>query len=239
MQHHDRAITAAGMTATAGVVLLTIGTWLHPMGADPNDARAAFTEYAADGLWIASHLTQLAGMTLMVVTLVLLSPLLETGPAAAWSRVARAGATAGLALAAALQAVDGIALKTMVDTWAAAPESARSEIFYAAFAVRQVEIGLASMLSLVLGLAVTIYGVAMCADARFGKRLGWMAIAGGAPTSAAGVVMACTSFSDATMLLNMPANALLLLWMLALGRRLSYLAHEPRGTGAEQGSYPA
>ena len=36
------------------------------MKADPNDAVAAFTEYAADQLWGASHLMQLAGLTLMV-----------------------------------------------------------------------------------------------------------------------------------------------------------------------------
>jgi hypothetical protein len=235
MHYHDRAVTAAGMTATAGSVLLTVGTWLHPMGADPNDASAAFTEYAADSFWVASHLMQLAGMALMIVSLVLISPLLEAGPAAAWARIARAGAIAGLALAAALQAVDGVALKTMVDAWAAAPESAKSELFYSAFAVRQVETGLASMLSLVLGLAVTIYGIAMCIDSRFGKGLGCMAIAGGVPTSVAGVLMAHTGFSDATMIVNMPANALLLLWMLALGRRLSRLAHEPQGELAQRG----
>jgi hypothetical protein len=54
------------MCAIAGSLLLLLGTYLHPMPADPNDAVAAFTEYAADRLWVASHLTQLAGVTLMV-----------------------------------------------------------------------------------------------------------------------------------------------------------------------------
>jgi hypothetical protein len=36
--------------AIAGGVLLFTGTYLHPMGADPNDAIAAVTEYAADHL---------------------------------------------------------------------------------------------------------------------------------------------------------------------------------------------
>jgi len=48
--------------AIAGSVLLFIGTYLHPMSADPNQAAAAFAEYAADPLWVASHLTQLAGV---------------------------------------------------------------------------------------------------------------------------------------------------------------------------------
>src|SRR5207245_31590 len=59
--------------AIAGSVLLLLGTALHPMGADPNDAVAAFTEYAADRLWVASHLMQLAGVVLMVGALLFLA----------------------------------------------------------------------------------------------------------------------------------------------------------------------
>jgi hypothetical protein len=43
------------------------------MKADPNEAIAAFTEYAADQLWVASHLTQLAGVTLMLAALLFLA----------------------------------------------------------------------------------------------------------------------------------------------------------------------
>jgi hypothetical protein len=49
---------------------------------------------------------------------------------------------AGLATAALLQAVDGVALKATVDLWSGAGED-RSSLFAAALAVRQVEIGLA------------------------------------------------------------------------------------------------
>lgn len=48
------------ITAIAGAVLLLIGTILHPMSADPNVPLAAFTEYAADTHWVASHLMQLS-----------------------------------------------------------------------------------------------------------------------------------------------------------------------------------
>lgn len=64
--------------AMSGSVLLLIGTSLHPMEADPHDSVAAFTEYAADHLWVASHLTQLVGVTLMVATLLILTKQLET-----------------------------------------------------------------------------------------------------------------------------------------------------------------
>ena len=50
-------------------------------------------------------------------------------------------AVAGMSLAAALQAVDGIALKFMVDRWSLASTETRVVVFEAAFAVRQIEIG--------------------------------------------------------------------------------------------------
>jgi hypothetical protein len=134
--------------AIAGSVLLFVGTYLHPLSADPNEAVAAFTEYAADRLWVASHLTQLAGVTLMVAALLCLAQQLESVSGTGWARIAASGAVASLAVATALQAVDGVALKHMVDAWAAAPAAQKEGVFHAAFAVRQVEIGLASLLSL-------------------------------------------------------------------------------------------
>ncbi len=119
------------------MLLLFVGTYLHPQGADPNQAVAAFTEYAADRLWVASHLLQLAGVALMVGALLFLAQQLEAGSGRAWARIAAGGAIASLAVAAVLQAVDGIALKAMVDAWAAAPEAQKEGAFRAAFAVRQ------------------------------------------------------------------------------------------------------
>jgi hypothetical protein len=199
-------------------VLLFAGTSLHPMGADPNEALAAFTEYAADHGWIASHLLQLAGAALMVAALLFLTEELEAGPGRGAARIAAGGAIASLALAAALQAVDGIALKSMVDAWAGAPAAEKATAFRAAFAVRQIEIGLASMSSLAFGLTATISGVALREDGTYPKWFAGLAILGGVPTAIAGVVMAYTGFSSLTMAINMPANLLLLLWMLLLGR---------------------
>lgn len=115
------ASKVGAMCAIGGAIVLFIGTYLHPLGADPNDAVAAFAEYAADHLWIASHLTQLVGVTLMVVALLFLAQELECAGGKGWSRIATGGAIASLGVGAVLQAVDGIALKAMVDAWAAAP----------------------------------------------------------------------------------------------------------------------
>jgi hypothetical protein len=55
-------------------------------------------------------------------------------------------------------------------------------LFYAAFAVRQIEIGLASIMSLLLGLTVAIYGIALLIDRSFPKWLGHLDIVGLIPT---------------------------------------------------------
>jgi len=203
--------------AIAGSVLLFMGTYLHPSTADPNEAVAAFTEYAADHLWVASHLTQLAGVTLMVAALLFLSHQLESLSGTGWARIAAGGAIASLAVATALQAVDGVALKAMVNAWAAAPAAQKDGVFLAAFAVRQVEIGLASLASLFMGLTVTVYGGVLLVDRTYPQWLGGLAIVGGIPVMVAGVVMAYTGFSELAMLINMPASSLLLVWMLLLG----------------------
>ena len=214
MSAPDRPAAACGI---GGSVVLLVGTRLHPMRANPNDPVAAFTEYAADRLWIASHLVQLAGIALIVAALLLLSRRLDATRAAPWSRFAAACAIASLGVATALQAVDGVALKAIVDTWAAAPEAQKQAAFYAALAVRHVEIGLASTASLLFGLTVIAYGVALIRGRIYPVWIGIFALVPGIGSAIAGVLMAYSGFSALAMAISMPASALLLLWMLGIG----------------------
>ncbi len=210
-------LQGASVAAIGGALLLFGGPILHPSGADPNDAIAAFSEYADDQWWIASHLTQLLGVALIVCALIQLSRLLASGSARGLAWIGAAGAIASLAVAATLQAVDGIALKMMVDAWAEAAEPDKTTLFYAAYGVRQIEVGLASIMSLLFGLTVCVYGVAMISDRSFITWLGWLAIIGGIPTAIGGIVIAYTGFSGLAMSINMPSSLLLLIWMMALG----------------------
>ena len=88
----SRESRIGALCAILGSILLLIGTYLHPMDADPNEAVAAFTEYAADHLWVASHLTQLAGVVLMVAALLFLAQQLATENGIGWARIAAGGA---------------------------------------------------------------------------------------------------------------------------------------------------
>lgn len=207
----------AAIAAIGGALLSFVGTYLHPRGADPNVPLAAFAEYAADRHWIASQLLQLLGVALMVGALVLLGRLLAGGAGHSAAAVGMAGAVASLAVAGALQAVDGVALKAMIDAWAAAPAEAKAGLFHAALAVRQIEIGLASVASLLFGLTLLLFGLAILIDREFPKWLGILALAGGAPMAIGGIVIAYSGFSRRAMAVTMPSSALLLLWMIGLG----------------------
>lgn len=205
--------TGAGC-AFAGCVLLGIGTSMHPMGADPNNAIAAFTEYAADQHWIAGHLLQFVGVTLLLAFMLILSRQLRA--TSGLRQVATGGAIASLALAAALQAVDGIALKSLVDAWAAAPTAEKPAAFSAAFAIRQMEIGLASLLSILFGATCALFGLLLHGDGRYPRWIGGAAFAGGAGFAAAGVAMARGSFSPVAMNMQMPASLMVLAWIVGV-----------------------
>ncbi len=203
--------------ALAGAVLLLIGTFLHPAHADPNAFAAAFSEYAHDPHWIASHLIQLAGVLCLLLCLSLLTRTFTSEISATFAHVASFLAAVSLSVGAVLQAVDGIALKPMAAYWldAAAPD--KQAFFAATLATRHIEIGLASIFALFSGVTVAVFGLAMATDSRFRFGLSWPAIISGAITFIGGLVMAYSGFSDAAMLINMAANIPLLLWALALG----------------------
>ena len=197
--------------------MLFVATLLHPMSTDPNDPAAAFTEYAADSLWVASHLAQFMAVAILGVALVALAATTEPGKSSAWARIGVVGTAASIATAAALQAVDGVALKVMVDRWAQASGEARARAFEGAFAVRQIEIGMASLLSVLFGLTIAVFGISMLLGRRFPTWLAWLGLAGGLGTLAAGIAQAYTGFSALAMMLSMPASSILLIWAMVLG----------------------
>jgi hypothetical protein len=115
----SRSLARIGaVAALVGALVLLVSTLLHPLGADPHDAPAPFAEYAVDSLWVRTHLGQFLGFALLAVALVARASTFDQDRAAAWGRIGLAGAGATIATAASLQAVDGIALKVLVDRWA-------------------------------------------------------------------------------------------------------------------------
>jgi Domain of unknown function (DUF4386) len=196
---------------------LFIATLLHPLSADPNNPVAAFSEYAADRLWVGSHLGQFFGIGLLGVALLALADTIRDNRGEAWARLGAWGTAASVAATAALQAVDGVALKRMVDRWARASGEAQARVFESAFAVRQIEIGLASLTSILFGCSISALSIGVLRSGRFPAWFGWLGLIGGLGTALTGIVQAYCGFSPLAMSIGMPANSLLLLWALAAG----------------------
>jgi hypothetical protein len=194
--------------AFIGCVLLGIGTSMHPMEADPKNATAAFTEYAADQNWIIGHLLQFAGAALLLGFMLILSRQLRA--TSGLRQIATGSAIASLAVAAVLQAVDGIALKATINAWAAAPVAEKPAAFSAAFAVRQIEIGLAALLGILFGATCALFGLLLHGDGRYPRWIGGAAFAGGVGFAAGGVWTARDGFSAVVMNIQMPASLMVL-----------------------------
>jgi hypothetical protein len=193
------------------------GTMRHPMGADPADLVAAFREYAADSYWVASHLAQFVGLALGFVGLVALADTLRDATTGWLARLGVYLAVAALSATAILQAVDGVALKVMVDGWANAPVDQKQSSYLAALAVRQIEIGVAAYMSILFGAAIVLLGSAMVVNPRYRNWLGWFGVTGGIGTIAGGVLTAFTGFSTATMDISIPFGLIVVTWMVMIG----------------------
>ena len=126
-------------------------------------------------------------------------------------------AVASVSLAGALQAVDGVALKIAVDRWSASAEGVRAVAFEAAYAVRQVEVGLASVMGAFFGLTVLLYGTAVLLSPVAPSWLGVFGTLAGLATVISSVVQAHTGFSDVAMATSMPSSLLVLVWSICVG----------------------
>ncbi|MFQ5995530.1 MAG: DUF4386 family protein [Acidiferrobacterales bacterium] len=210
-------IQAGSLAAIIGVILLLIFTFLHPLKADPGDAEAAFLEYAADPYWVTIHLGQFFGVLLMVGALVALYDTLAKERAGWLARFGVVTAVVSLAATAVLQAIDGVALKAMVDNWADATPDHKPATFQAAFAVRQIEVGMASLMAILFGITMLLYGFAIAASRIYPRWLGWVAVCAGAGTIAGGWITAHTGFSLRTMTIAAPFNLLMVVWMVVMG----------------------
>ena len=126
-------------------------------------------------------------------------------------------AVAALAATAILQAVDGVALKAMVDVLASAGPDQKQSSHLAALAVRQIEIGTAGSTAILFGAAVVLLAIAVVMSVKYPNWLGWLGVAGGIGTIAGGILCAFTGFSKIEMNVAMPSNLMLVIWMGLIG----------------------
>src|SRR5947199_5163570 len=162
--------TSLRLSATlllVGQLLYIVVTQFHADG-DANNHPAVFAEYAGSGIWTAVHLGQFAGMAILLAGLLALFFALDVQAGTArWAgRFGAASAVATLALYGVLQAVDGVALKQAVNTWAIAPDAEKAARFASAEAIRWLEWGVRSYQNFMLGLSFILFATVIVWTAR-------------------------------------------------------------------------
>jgi len=204
----------AATLAFTGFALSVVAGLLHADTASANNHPATFTEYARSSIWTAVHLAQFAGMALLIAGLLVLLMVLK-GPDGTMTWTARFGAVAAvaaLALYAALQAVDGVALKHAVDAWFAAPEPERAARFATAEGIRWLEWGMRSYQSFVLGAALILTGAVVVGARRISRLIGYVMALSGLAYLAQGWIIGAEGFSPANTIPTLSGIVLILVW---------------------------
>lgn len=198
----------------AGVAVSLIAGVFHAESHDANDHVASFTAYAESGVWTAVHLGQFIGMALVCAGLVALWPAVDIQRhAVSWTaRFGVLSAAAALALYAALQAVDGVALKQAVDAWAAAPEPEKPARFATAEGIRWLEWGMRSYQNFLLGTALVLLGVVVAAARDVSRMIGYLMALSGLAYLAQGWIIGVSGFSAANTLPTLVGIVAILAW---------------------------
>jgi hypothetical protein len=225
---NERVVRSGAFAALLGVGVLLIATLSRPSNSDPNDSLAAFAEYANDHQWFWSHLGQFIGFVLLSWALNVAARTFEPGPSL-FGEFSRIGATAMVAIAAVLQAVDGVALKRAVDRLAINVADVNNNAFATALAIRDIEIGLAALLSITTGLTLVSITVGIFTKNNSkGSLLVACSVLSTSLMLISGVTQAIYGFSQTAMNLSMAASGTALAFALTLAVELLKIANGNR-----------
>ncbi len=195
----DRSLlTFAVAAAILGLLVEVAMAFLHPSHAQPNDSAAAFEEYSTSQAWTYVHIGQFAGTLLVVLALVAIARTLcdQHGVAGVMAAVGRVTAVLVGAVFAVQMAVDGVALKGTVDTWAYASTAAdKSAAFLVADGVRWIEKALSSFFHLLNGTTLLVLGLSILFGRMARRWLGAVGAVAGILFLIGGVIASRTGFS--------------------------------------------
>jgi hypothetical protein len=216
------ALILSGALLLGGFVVNAIQRMIwHPSGAE-DDHEAIFREYAASDAWEATHLAEFVLVLVALAGLLVLCRALR--PETPYLALLAASALiASGATWAALQAVDGVALKQAVDAWVGTSGSEEATRFGNAETVRWLEWGLQSYFRVLLGLAFLLLGSAAVVSRLVPSWLGLLLAVGGLLSLAIGFSVAYagleSGFQDAVGLALQLVVLVFTVGLLVVGRR--------------------
>jgi hypothetical protein len=220
------ALTLSAALLLFGFLVNAIQRMLwHPTG-EEDDHEAIFTEYAESDAWVATHLAEFVLVLVAFAGLLVLCRTLR--PEAPYLALLAAGAVIATGAAwAVLQAMDGVALKQAVDSWAGASGTEAATRFADAETVRWIEWGLQSYFRVLLGVAFLLMGAAAVPSRLLPSWLGVLLMVGGLLSIAIGISVGYagleSGFQDAVGIAFQLIVIVFIVGLLVVGRR----AREP------------
>jgi hypothetical protein len=229
-----RSLRLAATLLMVGELVSLVGL-LHPGREPANNHPAVFAEYAASATWTAVHFGQFASTAMIMAGLVacFFSLNLETGWLRWVGRFAAVSAVVTLGLTAVLQAVDGVALKQVVDAWVSAPEAEKAARFATAEAIRWLEWGVRSYQRSMLGVSFLLSAALMVRTTRIPSPIGYLAGLAGLAYLGQGMVVGNEGFSPngtAVSLLALVLEPVWIIWLFVSTARVKARS----ATGTEQ-----
>ena len=142
----------------------------------------------------------------------------ESSTTAALALLGFAVAIIAVSTLAILQAVDGIALKMAVDSWAAAPAAEEKAItFRVAEGIRWTEIGTNSIVRILQGTVAVIFGVAIVKSMLLSRWIGGVGVFAGVVTIIAGVEVSYVGFASSHAGVDVVSLIIYSIWIGILG----------------------
>jgi hypothetical protein len=212
----DGPLRLGAATGLLGLVVYAVADSMHG-GHDPAHLQVTLPAYAANDSWLAVHLAQLAGIAMLTILIVTLArSLVPERPDASMARLGIGAAQITFAVYAVNQAVDGVAIKFLADSYVAAPPADKADVLLVAEAVRHIEIGLTSFFQVGLGMTLAMVGLAVRSSARYPSWLGWTAVVDGLGWVVVGILVAIRGFDVAISVPSVIVSNLLALWILGV-----------------------
>lgn len=214
----SKLLRLSAVVLILGELLFLVAGYFHPSREASNNHIAVFAEYANSSNWTAIHAGQFAGMFVIIAGFLILFFALNvtSGMQGLMARGGAVSAVVTLALYGVLQAVDGVALKQAVDSWASAPDAEKVVRFAVAEAIRWLEWGVRSYQDFMLGMTFIFFAIAIIRTDRIPRPIGYLMGLSGLGNIVQGWVTGSEGFSTNLFAPALIAYILWLAWSLSL-----------------------
>jgi len=216
----DRALLRIGaISGFAGIAVQVAMNFLHPAHADPNNSREAFEEYSHSTTWTDVHIGQFLGTFLIALSLIALARVLsrQRGLPGALAIVGTVTAIMLATVFAVQMAVDGVALRSAIETWASATGAEKTSAFQVAEGMRALEKALSAFFHLNNGFTLLALGLSVALGHLYARWLGWVAVLAGLAFLAGGVITGHSGFSADSGVFLTPALLLMVVFIAGTG----------------------